>query len=238
MDGVLNYLIQIGIFFISQPVEWGNSTNQLSGMSWDFSTSHLADESCHLSEGWFVVTFQGADFDWKFETLLHCHLGVLLRASDCNVRRTAVRFNKEWCFKSKNHPGIESLWLDFELSNTLLSFSILKISYLSPIPKGPFWFLQTQVPPLFGFAGFLIGSLYWLPGSWCVSSQFSRETNSNTPKDWWFLANPQVPKTTAGSLSRRWTTGTVMVFYQVEDQLTEGLKLLESQRWFVWFLFG
>lgn len=91
---------------------------------------------------------------------------------------------------ASNQRTIQSLWLDLELSNTLLFFSILKISYFSPIPKGPFWFLQTQVPPLFGFAGFLIGSLYWLPGSWCVSSQFSRETNSNTPRIDDFLQIP------------------------------------------------
>ena len=44
-------------------------TNQLSGMS-TLLTWRIC---CHLSGG--------PDFDWKLETLLHCHLGVLLRAS-------------------------------------------------------------------------------------------------------------------------------------------------------------
>ena len=92
--------------------------------------------------------------------------------------------------------------------------SILKISYFSPIPKGPFWFLQTANSGA-SIVWFCRIS-YWQPllvARILVCFKPIQQRNKlQHPQGLMISCKSPSPKDNRRKLSRRWTTGTVMVF--------------------------
>lgn len=188
--------------------------------------------------GWNVMRFFNthlADFFSLSEVpiligslkLFSTAIWVWFSGGPCNVRRLwdSTRIGT-WIIKLcpgvSNQRIIQSLWLDFSLSNTcyFLAFWILKISCFSPTLIAHFDFCKLRCLHCLVLQDFLLAASTGCPGSsWVCFTKTGRETNST-------LQGLMISCKSPSPNDNRWKLSPEPQKrqYQVEDQATEGLK--------------